>query len=266
MQLFERLPRGIRLTPQGREVYRYACKIVNDMKKLENMAEYRMAKWLRISANPSSWFATRFVEFYNENYEKNYHFQIYTAGVRTVMERVRDYQDDIGFVYILESQREDFLYELSRAGLEFIDMEEAELLVYPGEKSGFFGEEKETFRLEDLKGMRFVQNGQDEFFDMGAAGEQAGFSWKDLDISVVTNSDYIMERMLKNTSVMNISGSYLSEKKKGTVPGIPLDMKGNKMIFGYICHRGEKLDPDIREFIRFLESRLSERNIKKSLI
>lgn len=43
MQLFERLPRGIRLTPQGREVYRYACKIVNDMKKLENMAEYRMA-------------------------------------------------------------------------------------------------------------------------------------------------------------------------------------------------------------------------------
>ena len=266
MQLFERLPRGIRLTPQGREVYRYACKIVNDMKKLENMAEYRMAKWLRISANPSSWFATRFVEFYNENYEKNYHFQIYTAGVRTVMERVRDYQDDIGFVYILESQREDFLYELSRAGLEFIDMEEAELLVYPGEKSGFFGEEKETFRLEDLKGMRFVQNGQDEFFDMGAAGEQAGFSWKDLDISVVTNSDYIMERMLKNTSVMNISGSYLSEKKKGTVPGIPLDMKGNKMIFGYICHRGEKLDPDIREFIRFLESRLRERNIKKSLI
>lgn len=266
MQLFERLPRGIRLTPQGREVYRYACKIVNDMKKLENMAEYRMAKWLRISANPSSWFATRFVEFYNENYEKNYHFQIYTAGVRTVMERVRDYQDDIGFVYILESQREDFLHELSRAGLEFIDMEEAELLVYPGEKSVFFGEEKETFRPEDLKGMRFVQNGQDEFFDMGAAGEQAGFSWKDLDISVVTNSDYIMERMLKNTSVMNISGSYLSEKKKGTVPGIPLDMKGNKMIFGYICHRGEKLDPDIREFIRFLESRLRERNIKKSLI
>ena len=260
MQLFERLPRGIRLTPQGREVYRYACKIVNDMKKLENMAEYRMAKWLRISANPSSWFATRFVEFYNENYEKNYHFQIYTAGVRTVMERVRDYQDDIGFVYILESQREDFLHELSRAGLEFIDMEEAELLVYPGEKSGFFGEEKETFRPEDLKGMRFVQNGQDEFFDMGAAGEQAVFSWKDLDISVVTNSDYIMERMLKNTSVMNISGSYLSEKKKGTVPGIPLDMKGNKMIFGYICHRGEKLDPDIREFIRFLESRLREKS------
>ena len=27
MQLFERLPRGIRLTPQGREVYRYAWKI-----------------------------------------------------------------------------------------------------------------------------------------------------------------------------------------------------------------------------------------------
>ena len=138
MQLFERLPRGIRLTPQGREVYRYACKIVNDMKKLENMAEYRMAKWLRISANPSSWFATRFVEFYNENNEKNYHFQIYTAGVRTVMERVRDYQDDIGFVYILESQREDFLHELSRAGLEFSFIL-VKSLFFSGKKKKFSG-------------------------------------------------------------------------------------------------------------------------------
>ena len=89
MQLFERLPRGIRLTPQGSQVYRYACKIVGEVTKLEAMADHGMTKWLRISANPSSWFATHFVDFYNENYDRNYHFQIYTAGVRTVMERDR---------------------------------------------------------------------------------------------------------------------------------------------------------------------------------
>ena len=50
-----------------------------------------MTKWIRISLNPSSWFANQFVDFYNETYEKNYHFQITTAGVRSVMERVRDY-------------------------------------------------------------------------------------------------------------------------------------------------------------------------------
>ena len=31
MQLFERLPRGIRLTVQGQKVYHYACQITNEI-------------------------------------------------------------------------------------------------------------------------------------------------------------------------------------------------------------------------------------------
>ena len=32
MQLFERLPRGIRLTVQGHKIYEYASKIINEVK------------------------------------------------------------------------------------------------------------------------------------------------------------------------------------------------------------------------------------------
>ena len=35
IRLFDRLPRGISLTAQGQQVYRYACKIVSDMEALE---------------------------------------------------------------------------------------------------------------------------------------------------------------------------------------------------------------------------------------
>lgn len=256
MQLFERLPRGIRLTPQGSQVYRYACKIVGEVTKLEAMADHGMTKWLRISANPSSWFATQFVDFYNENYDRNYHFQVYTAGVRTVMERVRDYLDDVGFVYILERQKEDFFYELSRNRMEFIPLHETEAIVYPGGKSSLYGTEKESLSYEELDGVRLVQNYQDEFFDIGASENQESFSWKGLDISVITNSDYIMERLLKNSDVANISGSYLSENKKDTLPGIPLKMEGNRVIFGYVRHRGEEMDSSLKEFICFLEERI----------
>ena len=38
MQLFERLPRGIRLTVQGQKVYHYACRITNEVEVLENMS------------------------------------------------------------------------------------------------------------------------------------------------------------------------------------------------------------------------------------
>ena len=122
MQLFERLPRGIRLTVQGQKVYHYACRITNEIDVLENMASRGMTKWVRISMNPSSWFANQFVDFYNETFEKNYHFQLTTAGVRSVMERVRDYMDDIGFVYILSQQQENFLHELAKNKMEFVPM------------------------------------------------------------------------------------------------------------------------------------------------
>lgn len=255
MQLFERFPRGIRLTVQGQKVYQYACRITNEIDVLENMASRGMTKWVRISMNPSSWFANQFVDFYNETFEKNYHFQLTTAGVRSVMERVRDYMDDIGFVYILSHQQENFLHELAKNKMEFVPMYEIDVIFYPGRQTEFYDSGKERVQLEELEGSRFIQNYQDEFFDIGSVQENA-FQWKDLDISVLTNSDYIMEKMLKNSKVSNVSGSYLSENKTGTTPGIPLELGDNKVIFGYILHKGEKTDDSVEEFLTFLKGRL----------
>ena len=255
MQLFERLPRGIRLTVQGQKVYRYACRITNEIDTLENMAAHGMTKWIRVSLNPSSWFANQFVDFYNETYEKNYHFQLTTAGVRSVMDRVRDYVDDIGFVYILSQQKENFLHEISRNKLQFVPMYETDVVFYPGKETELYDSSKSKVELKDLDGVRFIQNYQDEFFDIGAVKEDA-FQWKDIDISVLTNSDYIMEKMLKNSKVANISGSYLSENKEGTTPGIPLDLGDSKVIFGFILHKGEEMDESVAELVEFLKSRL----------
>ena len=255
MQLFERLPRGIRLTVQGQKVYRYACRITNEIDALENMAAHGMTKWIRVSLNPSSWFANQFVDFYNETYEKNYHFQLTTAGVRSVMDRVRDYVDDIGFVYILSQQKENFLHEISRNKLQFVPMYETDVVFYPGKETELYDSGKSKVELKDLDGVRFIQNYQDEFFDIGSVHEES-FQWKDIDISVLTNSDYIMEKMLKNSRVSNVSGSYLSENKTGTTPGIPLNMGDSKVLFGHIVHKGEKIDESVQELIDFLVARL----------
>ena len=255
IQLFDRLPRGIRLTVQGQKVYHYVCKITNEINALENMAAHGMTKWIRISLNPSSWFANQFVDFYNETYEKKYHFQITTAGVRSVMERVRDYMDDIGFVYILSQQKENFLHELARNKMQFVALYETDVILYPGRQTELYDFERERVDLEELEGLRFIQNYQDEFFDIGAASEES-FQWQDLDISILTNSDYIMEKMLQNSKVSNVSGSYLSENKTGTTPGIPLNMGDSKVIFGYMLRRGEETDESIQELLDFLISRL----------
>ena len=255
IQLFDRLPRGIRLTVQGQKVYHYVCKITNEIDALENMAAHGMTKWIRISLNPSSWFANQFVDFYNETYEKKYHFQITTAGVRSVMERVRDYMDDIGFVYILSQQKENFLHELARNKMQFVALYETDVILYPGRQTELYDFERERVDLDELHILKIIKNYQDEFFDIGAASEES-FQWHDLDISILTNSDYIMEKMLQNSKVSNVSGSYLSENKTGTTPGIPLNMGDSKVIFGYMLRRGEETDESIQELLDFLISRL----------
>ena len=257
MQLFERLPRGIRLTVQGQKVYRYACRITNEIDALENMASHGMTKWIRVSLNPSSWFANQFVDFYNETYEKNYHFQLTTAGVRSVMDRVRDYVDDIGFVYILSQQKENFLHEISRNKLQFVPMYETDVVFYPGKETELYDSGKSKVELKDLDGVRFIQNYQDEFFDIGSVHEES-FQWKDIDISVLTNSDYIMNIMMKKNHLANISSRSFHVYPLGEEPGYVLSAKEGKILYGIIRNRNVSRNPLIEEMIEKIREKINQ--------
>ena len=258
--LFDRMPRGIVLTAKGREAYRYACRIVNDSQILEEMSQRNMAKYLRISLNPSSWFTNQFVKFYRKNYEKDYHFEIYTAGVRMVMERVRDYLSDIGFVYVMEQQQNEFLYELAKSKLVFTVMQESNATFYPGKLNTLGRKEIQSVNMDQMKNFRFIQNFRDEFLELGEKEKRGVFSWENLDVSVITNSDYIMEKMLKETKLCNISGSYLSNNKKAVNEGIPLEFKKNKVVFGYIRRKNDEPDELMDELLGFLRERLKLEN------
>ena len=263
--LFERMPRGIALTAKGREAYRYACRIINDSRILEEMSHGNMAKYLRISLNPSSWFTNQFVEFYKENYDKDYHFEIYTAGVRTVMERVRDYLSDIGFVYVMEQQKKEFQYELAKNKLVFTVMQESTATFYPGklnilDQEAADRENAQTVNMEAMKNFRFIQNFRDEFLELGEKEKRSVFSWENLNVSIITNSDYIMEKMLKETGLCNISGSYLSNDKKAANKGIPLEFKKNKVVFGYIRRKNDDTDELMEELLGFLREKLKLEN------
>lgn len=262
--LFDRMPRGISLTAKGREAYRYACRMVSDSRMLEEMGKQNMTKYLRISLNPSSWFTNQFVEFYKKNYVKDYHFEIYTAGIRTVMERVRDYLSDIGFVYVMEQQKKEFQYELARNRLVFQVMQESTATFYPGKLNSLYQEcaeknntvAKPLVSMEQMKSLRFIQNYRDEFLELSDKEKKGTFSWENLDVAVITNSDYIMEKMLRETELSNISGSYLSDDKKAVNFGIPLKFKKNKIFFGYIRRKNDDTDELIEEFLCFLNEKL----------
>ena len=253
--LFERMPKGIVPTAQGRKVYRYACRIIKEVNDLDHISASGETKWLRVSTNPSSWFATQFVSFYNQNYEKNYHCQVYTSGVRTVMERVRDYKDDVGFIYLMEHQEQGFQYELGRNHMEFVPLHQVDAMLYLGEQHPDYGDSRE---VPSLSSLRFIQNYQDEFLnDDTWEREDGSLLSEQMDVSVVTNSDYIMERMLRDGKLANISGNYLPGSERKTDRGIPLNLEGSKVTFGYLKRKREPLDELAQEFVEFLKKQLA---------
>ena len=100
---------------------------------------------------------------------------------------------------------------LAKSRLTFVTLHESELRVYPGKRNVLAAREGDTVSLEELKDQRFIQNYQDEYISIENSAEENVLSWRELDVAVVTNSDYIMDKMLKSSDLVNLSGSYLSE-------------------------------------------------------
>lgn len=257
--LFVRQPRGISLTAQGRHVYKYACKIMDEVGALRDFSRTGEVEWLNISCNPSSWFANRFVEFYNQHFDENIHCQIYNASVANVMKRVRDYKDDIGFVYVMGSQKAAFQYALTRNNLEFMALIRVDAILYLGQQHPLYG--GKTIDQTELRKLRFIQSYQDEFTENNywTVKDGKGQILTEMDVAVVTNSDYIMERMLTNGRLANISGSYLSNDSNQAIDGgIPLEQEDSQVIFGYMKREGEPLTQTAAAFAEYIDKYLEK--------
>ena len=164
----------------------------------------------------------------------------------------------------MEQQKKEFQYELARNRLVFQVMQESTATFYPGKLNSLYQEcaeknntvAKPLVSMEQMKSLRFIQNYRDEFLELSDKEKKGTFSWENLDVAVITNSDYIMEKMLRETELSNISGSYLSDDKKAVNFGIPLEFKKNKIFFGYIRRKNDDTDELIEEFLCFLNEKL----------
>lgn len=255
--LFVRQSRGITLTAKGKHVYKYACRIMEEVGALGDFSTTGEMEWLNVSCNSSSWFANRFVEFYHLHSGENIHCQVYTSGTRTIMNRIRDYKDDVGFVYMMGSQKADFKYALGRHHLDFIPLVQVTPMLYLGEKNPLY-EQKQNGR-DELKNLRFIQNYQDEFTkDMKwIIQENEEETLENMDVAVITNSDYLMKKMLSETELANISGSYLNHgEEQNRRNGIPLKQKNDVVEFGYLKREGEPLGKMAELFVEFIRDAL----------
>lgn len=255
--LFERLSKGIRMTPEAEQMYPYALRILENLEKIQSLDEDKAADTLSMSCNPSSWFADNFVRFYEMKQNEDIHYQIHSADCREIVERVRERMDDIGFVYVMKNQSSAFQYYVSRNYLEFIPLKETSVTVYHG---GGCRRDGNLAADLDFSGLKLIQRFPDEFSpdNYWNITDTNGRAAVEAETVITTNSDYIMERILQFGNLINISGGYLSGKPQREVSkGQLLPTSGTRTLFGYVKRKSEELSYLADDFLDFLISNLS---------
>ena len=254
--LFTRNPHGISLTPNGKQAYAYASRVLENVEAMTELSATGDTPWLNISFNPSSWMADCFVRFYQLHEKENLHCQAHTGKMREVLERIREYKDELGFLYVTSRQQTDLQYLLVRKQLEFVPLKELDTFLYPG--GGNMEKEGKQLTQEAIENLHYIQNFLED------AGNYEG--WKleaennltlgKIDVSVVTNSDYIMEKMLDHGNLANISGNSLTPGKTPSRPGICLTNECSKIIFGYVKREKTSLSDLAEEFLAYVKQEL----------
>ena len=204
---------------------------------------------------PGLRFADTFVTYYEAHRCDDLHYQVYAADTHEIIKRVKARQDDMGFAYVMQNQLAAFQYFLSRNYLEFELLMETEVNIYTGKGKADTADEGD-FNMSQL---RLIQRFPDEFSPDNYRNlvEENGHSAVEAETVVVTNSDYIVERLLGTGELCNISGADLSGRDPGyssvkyTFPG-----EGQKLVYGCICRRGEELSERGKEFLGVVKERL----------
>jgi DNA-binding transcriptional LysR family regulator len=256
-ELFVRQNRGIQLSSRGKKVYNYAYRVMENMQQLTEFAQMDRGEELLISCNPSSWMAAGFAEFYNLYKDQDICFHMITASTENIVKRCAEGQDDMGFIYLMESQLPSFQYKLERGHLSFHELKRTKAKIYFGPQNPL--SEKSSVEEIPMESVRLVQCYEDEF--------TVGHNWDlfmhengkklNMKVSVITNSDYVMNELLENTDLGNISAAYLShEEKELDHRGISLYGEEEPVIFGCIMRKDEEPGHWMKMYLAFIENRL----------
>ena len=199
-----------------------------------------------------------FVKFYQLHEKENLHCQAHTGKMREVLERIHEYKDELGFLYVNTRQQTDLQYLLVRKQLEFVPLKELDTCLYPG--GGHLQKEGKPLTQEEIQNLHYIQNFLEDAsnYEGWKLDTDDNLTLGKIDVSVVTNSDYIMEKILDHGNLANISGDTLTPAKTKSRPSIRLTHESSKITFGYVKRENTPLTLLAETFLTYIKQELTE--------
>ena len=165
--IFRRNNRGIVLTPEGKEFIGYAKQVVEQYELMENkyVAKKNSKKKFSVSMQHYTFAVSAFVELVKRYGMDEYEFAVYETKTHDVIQNVRNFQSEIGILY-LNAFNEKVMNKLfAEYDLEFHEIVKCHVYVYLWK--GHPLADKEEVSLEELQNypcLSFEQGENNSFY------------------------------------------------------------------------------------------------------
>ncbi|MCR5467416.1 MAG: LysR family transcriptional regulator [Lachnospiraceae bacterium] len=250
--LFDRNNKKIELTVEGRAFFERASKLVNEFDNLENESAGRKSNRIHIGMNHSSWLANCFSDFFKLHEDEDVCYCLHTDTTLDIVERVRMMVDEVGVVYVFPEDRMQFNYLLKKYQLKFECIKSVGGMIYfnPEDKNS-----DNSIHPKDVNSLKYIQNEQDDFITRGKWQTPCGRSVNvENNISVITNSDYIMQAMLKENGLANLSADSFNNYYENNRPGLKLENAAGTIEFGVVLNEKRKISDQANAFILYIKN------------
>lgn len=165
--IFNRNNRGIVLTPEGKEFIGYAKQVVEQYELMENkyITKKDTKKKFSVSMQHYTFAVSAFVELVKRYGMDEYEFAVHETKTFDVIRRVRDFQSEIGILY-LNSFNEKALNKLFvEYGLEFHEIVQCRIYVYLWKGHPLANQEEITLEeLQNYPCLSFEQGDNNSFY------------------------------------------------------------------------------------------------------
>ena len=249
-KLLERTSKGLRLTIHGEKFYHYAINILRQIDILKNTMQYTNENRLTLASYPSKLISTALTDFYAEQ-EVAVQVEYQEGSVQDIIDFVYKGACEFGIVYIFPRQEPAFKHIIAHKHLEFIPLKKSELCVYVGEKNKLF-KSSNSITIKQLSQLKYVRGVKDFFsvehhFDYVSLNE---INTAYFDDRVLTNSDHLVNEMLKKTDLCYLGIDSIELKRDSK---IEIDSQEKHLTLGFIKNKAAILSDTATNFLAYLE-------------
>lgn len=260
--LFERNSRGIKMTEHGRMLYGHAHTILKNSILIRSLVQKKTGNYFSVSGYQSSILTRLMADIYEKYKDKEIRFGYREGTVEEITDDVSEHVSEIGIVYLARAQLTCFQHIMWHKKLEFHPLENRGICIYMGSRHPWY--DRDFVEFGELGELKFIE-GTEDFFAMEHHIERisvGAVQMENLNNVVCTNSDYLINNILKHTDICCMGIDFVSEEYESQgIKALRVKDCEKFLTLGYVKQKKKELSEEAQFYIRELKKRLAAYNV-----